>query len=74
MTGTAASFGAAAAFAYLLLEVINPQSFGWTVVVSLPAARLAVVTAAVLAAAVVAGVFPGRLAASVDAAAALAEE
>jgi putative ABC transport system permease protein len=73
-TGAAASFAAAAAFAYLLLEVINPQSFGWTVVVSLPAARLIAVTAVVLAAAVVAGVLPGRLAASVDAAAALAEE
>jgi putative ABC transport system permease protein len=70
----AASLGAAAAFAYLLLAVLNPQSFGWTVTLDIPPARLAATVAVVLAASVAAGIFPGRLAASVDPAAALAEE
>ncbi len=65
---------AAAAFAYLLLDVINPQSFGWTVSTSIPPGRLAVAVGLVLAAAGAAGIYPGRLAAAVDPAAALAEE
>ena len=73
-TGTAASLAAAAAFAYLLLAVINPQSFGWTVAISVPSGRLAATALLVLAASVLAGIYPGRLAASVDPAAALAEE
>ncbi|HYB53295.1 MAG TPA: ABC transporter permease, partial [Thermoanaerobaculia bacterium] len=68
------SIGAAAAFSYLLLAVINPQSFGWTVVWHLPSARLAAVLIIVTGAAVLAGVLPGRLASSIDPAAALAEE
>ncbi len=74
VTGTAASLAAAAAFAYLLLAVINPQSFGWTVVVNVPAGRLAAAALLVLAASLAAGIYPGRLAAAVDPAAALAEE
>jgi putative ABC transport system permease protein len=74
MTGTAAALAAAAAFAYLLLGVINPQSFGWTVVINVPGGRLAAAALLVLAASLAAGLFPGRLAASVDPAAALAEE
>jgi putative ABC transport system permease protein len=74
VTGTAAALAAAAAFAYLLLAVINPQSFGWTVAINVPFGRLAVTALLVLAASLVAGVFPGRLAASVDPAAALVEE
>src|SRR5262249_35772531 len=68
------SIAAAGAFSYLLLAVINPQSFGWTVVWKLPAARLAAVCAVVLGAAILAGVLPGRVAASVDPASALLEE
>jgi putative ABC transport system permease protein len=74
LTGTAAAVGAGAAFAWLLLEVINPQSFGWTVSLAVPMATLAGAAALVLAASVLAGVLPGRVAASVDPAAALAEE
>ena len=77
LTGAVATLAAAvagAAFAYLLLAVINPQSFGWTVFVRIPVGSLAGAAALVLAAAVLAGVFPGRVAASVDPAAALAEE
>jgi putative ABC transport system permease protein len=77
LTGASAmllSLAAAAAFSYLLLAVINPQSFGWTVVWRLPAGRLAAVCVVVLGASVLAGVLPGRVAASVDPASALAEE
>jgi len=77
LTGALAAvvaLAAAAAFAYLLLAVINPQSFGWTVVASVPARSLAGAVGLVLAASIAAGWWPGRLAASVDPAAALAEE
>ncbi len=73
-TGTAASLAAAAGFAYLLLAVINPQSFGWTVSVNVPAARLAAAALLVLAASVLAGIYPGYLASGVEPASALQEE
>jgi putative ABC transport system permease protein len=73
-TGTLAALFAGAAFAWLLLCVINPQSFGWTVALRIPGARLAGAAALVLAASVSAGIVPGRIAASVDPAAALQEE
>ncbi len=74
VVATAAASAAAAAFAYLLLAVINPQSFGWTVTLDIPLPTLLGAAALVLAASILAGVFPGRLAAAVDPAAALAEE
>ncbi len=74
IVAAAASIAAGAAFAYLLLAVLNPQSFGWTVALDIPAARLAATVAVVLAASLAAGILPGGLAAAVDPAAALAEE
>ena len=74
LVATAAAAGAGAAFAYLLLAVINPQSFGWTVSVAIPLTTLFEAAGLVLAAAVLAGILPGRVAAAVDPAAALAEE
>lgn len=71
---TAAALVAGAAFAAILLEVINPQSFGWTVVLSVPAPTLAAAAGLVLAASILAGIVPGGVAAAVDPAAALAEE
>jgi putative ABC transport system permease protein len=65
---------AGAAFAALLIGVINPQSFGWSVVLHVPIARLAAAVSLVLAAALAAGIVPGRIAASVDPAGGLAEE
>jgi len=73
-TAAAAAVAAGAAFAALLLGVINPQSFGWSVVTHVPLRALAGAIFLVLAASVAAGILPGRLAASVDPAAALAEE
>ena len=74
LTGTAAAIAAGAAFAWLLLTVINPQSFGWTVALSVPLGTLLGACGLVLLAALVAGLGPGKVAASVDPAAALAEE
>lgn len=65
---------AGAAFAALLIGVINPQSFGWSVVLDVPVARLAAAISLVLVAALAAGVLPGRIAASADPAGGLAEE
>jgi putative ABC transport system permease protein len=74
LTGSFAALPAGAAFSWLLLCVINPQSFGWTVSLRVPAAALVGATALVLAASVLAGIVPGRIAAAVDPAAALQEE
>ena len=74
LVATIAALLAGAAFAALLIGVINPQSFGWSVVPSVPFGRLAVAAAIVLAASLLAGFVPGRIAASADPASALAEE
>jgi putative ABC transport system permease protein len=74
LVATAAAFAAGAAFTALLIGVINPQSFGWSVVPTIPAGRLAGAAAIVLAASLAAGVVPGWIAAAADPAAALAEE
>jgi putative ABC transport system permease protein len=74
VTGCAAAILAGAGFAALLLLVLNPQSFGWTVVLNVPGASLTGAVALVLAASLLAGLVPGRIAASVDPAAAMAEE
>jgi putative ABC transport system permease protein len=77
LTGSIATVAAAIAgalFSALLLGVINPQSFGWSVVPHPPFGRLAAAVAVVLAASLVAGIVPGRIAASADAASVLAEE
>jgi putative ABC transport system permease protein len=74
LVGTVAAVAAGAAFAWLLLDVINPQSFGWTVAVTVPIATLAGAALLVLAASFLAGVVPGRIAAAVNPAAALQEE
>ncbi|HEU5249973.1 MAG TPA: FtsX-like permease family protein [Thermoanaerobaculia bacterium] len=74
LVATAAAFVASAAFAVLLLGVINPQSFGWTVVPQVPAGRLAAAAAIVLAASIIAGLVPAKIAASADPVSALAEE
>ncbi|HEX9287114.1 MAG TPA: FtsX-like permease family protein [Thermoanaerobaculia bacterium] len=71
---TVAAVAAGAAFAALLIGVINPQSFGWSFVPRVPIGRLAAAASAVLLASVAAGLVPGRIAASTDPAAALSEE
>jgi putative ABC transport system permease protein len=72
--GVLAAIPAGAAFAWLLLAVINPQSFGWTVAADVPLGPLAGAAALVLLASVAAGIGPGNIAARVEPAAALQEE
>jgi len=71
---TVAAVAAGAAFAALLIGVINPQSFGWSFVPRVPIGRLAAAAAFVLLASLAAGLVPGRIAAATDPAAALSEE
>ena len=72
--GVLAAIPAGAAFAWLLLAVINPQSFGWTVAADVPVLPLAGASALVLLASLAAGIGPGNIAARVEPAAALQEE
>ena len=51
------------ALSLILIYVINVQSFGWTIQFHLPVVFLAQATAAVVAAAALAGLYPARLAA-----------
>ncbi|HVQ53600.1 MAG TPA: FtsX-like permease family protein [Thermoanaerobaculia bacterium] len=74
LVGTAAAAAAGAGFAWLLLGVINPQSFGWSVALSVPVPALTGAALLVLGASLLAGVVPGRIAAAVNPAAALQEE
>ena len=74
VVATIAAVAAGAAFAALLIGVINPQSFGWSFVPRVPIGRLAGAVSLVLAASLAAGLAPGRIAAATDPAAALSEE
>jgi putative ABC transport system permease protein len=65
---------AGAAFAAILIGVINPQSFGWSIRVEVPAAGIAAGFALALATTVAASLVPARLAVAADAAAAIREE
>ncbi|MFN2387114.1 MAG: FtsX-like permease family protein [Thermoanaerobaculia bacterium] len=73
-SAAAAAIVCGTAFAWLLLAVINPQSFGWSVVLHVPPGPLAGALGLVTAASLAAAILPARFAASVDPAAALAEE
>jgi putative ABC transport system permease protein len=68
-TGTVAA--GRAAFAWLLLLVINPQSFGWTVALDVPGATRGRRRAHPCGLGVRTGIVPGRIASAVDPAAAL---
>ncbi len=74
LVGTAAAAAAGAGFAWLLLGVINPQSFGWSVALRVPVPALTGAALLVLGASLLAGLVPGRIAAAVNPAAALQEE
>ena len=72
LTGTAAAVAAGAAFAWLLLAVINPQSFGWTVALAVPGPRSPAPPRSSSLASVLAGHRPRADRRAVDPAAALA--
>jgi len=62
------------AMAVVLVHVVNPQSFHWTMPMSLPAPRLAALAAAVLAAGLATAAFSARRAAGRDAVQAVKED
>jgi len=68
------SAGAAAAFAALLLLVINPQSFGWSIRTEIPWRDLAIGSVLALATTIAASWGPARIAAASDFAEGLREE
>ncbi|HET9792823.1 MAG TPA: ABC transporter permease, partial [Thermoanaerobaculia bacterium] len=65
---------AGAAFAALLILVINPQSFGWSIRPAVPWVGIALGFALALATTIAASLVPSRIAVSGDAAAAIREE
>ena len=74
LAALALSAAAATAFAALLILVINPQSFGWSIRLDVPWREVAAVFALALAATLAASIAPARLAVARDAAAAVREE
>ena len=59
--------GAGAVLTLLLVEVVNPEWFGWTLALHWPAGALAAQAAAVTVAGLLAAVLPARLASRMDA-------
>lgn len=72
--GAAAGLGLGLAVAVVLVHVVNPQSFHWTMDLLLPWGRLAALCAAVMAAGTVTAWLAGRAAASRDAVLAVKED
>lgn len=67
MVGAAAGITLGAVLAQVLVHVINPQSFNWTMDTLVPWASIGTIAAALVAAAAVTGVLAGRQALSGDA-------
>jgi putative ABC transport system permease protein len=68
--GLSTGFG----LSWVLIHVINKQSFGWTLIFHCPTASLSKVVALILAATVVAASYPARLASQVEPATHLRDE
>jgi len=62
------------ALSWILINVINKQSFGWTIAFHTPAALIATSLAITFAASVLAGLVPARLASRIDLASAIKTE
>lgn len=74
LLGTVLGLAAGGAMSFVLIHVVNRQSFGWTIGTSVPWGFLSAAVALVLVATLLASIGPARLAAGTDAAAALKEE
>jgi putative ABC transport system permease protein len=72
--GVAAGIGLGIAMSQVLIHVVNPQSFHWTMQTRLPLSLFAVVTAALIAAAAATALIAGRRALSLDAVRAVRED
>ena len=73
-SSTAAGLAMGYALSWILIHVINKQSFGWTIEFHTPVALIGASLAITFLASAVAGLAPARLAASIDIAAALKSE
>lgn len=62
------------AIAWILIDVVNPQSFHWTMDIALPVGQIAPLVVALLAAAGLTAVFAGRRAVAADAVLAVRED
>lgn len=74
VAGCAVGVGLGLAIAVVLVHVVNPQSFHWTMSMTLPVAPLAALAGAVLAAGVLTAAFSARRAASRQAVLAVKED
>jgi putative ABC transport system permease protein len=72
--GVASGIVVGFAVALVLIHVVNPQSFHWTMQMHVPGALIAALVAALLATAALTALFAGRRAASVDAVRAVSED
>ncbi|MDE2475591.1 MAG: FtsX-like permease family protein, partial [Alphaproteobacteria bacterium] len=72
--GTVAGIGLGLAISQVLINVINPQSFHWTMDVRLPVTLFVVVTIALIAASAGTALIAGRKAASRDSVMAVRED
>jgi len=72
--GVAAGIGLGIAMSQVLIHVVNPQSFHWTMQTRLPLSLFAVVTAALITAAAATALIAGRRALSLDAVRAVRED
>ena len=74
LSSTAAGLVMGYALSWILIHVINKQSFGWTIDFHTPAALIAASLAITFLSSAFAGLVPARLAARIDIAAALKSE
>ena len=74
LAGTAVGLALGLAMAAVLVFVVNPQSFHWTMPLQVPAARLAALAGAVLAAGIATALFSARRAAGHSAVQAVKED
>ncbi len=72
--GVASGLVIGAAVALVLIHVVNPQSFHWTMELHVPGALILALIAALLGTAALTALFAGRRAASVDAIRAVSED
>ena len=73
-TSTVTGLAMGYALSWILINVINKQSFGWTIAFHTPAALIATSLAITFAASVLAGLVPARLASRIDLASAIKTE
>ncbi len=74
LISTVVGIGMGYVLSWILIYVINKQSFGWTIEFHTPVRMIVVSSALIFAAAALSGIVPSRLAARIDMAAAIKNE